>query len=84
MKFNIKYNSAILALGMLLSTGCTKDFEDINTNPIAYTQQSFDPSYTLTASQLGYTGSIDFAYDTWRGNLIYSSTMMQGFSTVIT
>ncbi|MBC7418744.1 MAG: SusD/RagB family nutrient-binding outer membrane lipoprotein [Pedobacter sp.] len=83
MKFNKKYNIGLLALGMLLVTGCTKDFEAINTNPTAYTQSSFDPNYTLTTAQLGYTGSTDFAYDTWRGNLIYSSTMIQGFSTVL-
>ncbi len=83
MKFNKKYNTAILALGMLVATGCTKDFEAINTNPTAYTQTSFDPNYILTTAQLGYTGSNDFAYDTWRSNLIYSSTMIQGFSTVL-
>ena len=83
MKFNIKNNTTILALGMLFATGCTKDFENINTNPTAYTKASFDPAYVFTSAQLGYTGSGDFAYDTWRGNLIYSSTMIQGFSTVV-
>ncbi|WP_449436061.1 SusD/RagB family nutrient-binding outer membrane lipoprotein [Pedobacter steynii] len=84
MKTNIlnKY-SLVLLVTVLLGTGCTKDFKDINTNPVAYGPSSFDPNYTLTSAQLTYTGSIDFAYDTWRGNLIYSATMMQGFSTVI-
>lgn len=84
MKTNIlnKY-SLVLLVAVLLGTSCTKDFKDINTNPVAYGPSSFDPNYTLTSAQLTYTGSIDFAYDTWRGNLIYSATMMQGFSTVI-
>nr|WP_121272704.1 SusD/RagB family nutrient-binding outer membrane lipoprotein [Pedobacter schmidteae] len=84
MKTNIltKYSLSLLA-AIVLMTGCTKDFTDINTNPIAYGPKSFDPNYTLTSAQLNYTGSIDFAFDTWRGNLIYASTMMQGFSTVV-
>ncbi|UOQ51840.1 SusD/RagB family nutrient-binding outer membrane lipoprotein [Hymenobacter cellulosivorans] len=77
-----KYSAATLAT-LLLVSGCTDDFEDINTNPSTYTQSSFDANYLLTTSQLAYTGSSDFAYDTWRGNLIYSSTMIQGLSTVV-
>lgn len=80
-KFNI-YRLAVL-IGILISSACTKDFKEINTNPVAYGPTSFDPNYLLTSAQLNYTGSIDFAYDTWRGNLIYGSTMMQGFSTVV-
>src|SRR5215217_4176353 len=79
---SIKY-SLLLAAGMLFSQSCTKDFKDINTNPVAYGSETFDPNYTFTNAQLSYTGSIDFAYDTWRGNLIYSATMMQGLSTVV-
>ncbi|WP_316791262.1 SusD/RagB family nutrient-binding outer membrane lipoprotein [Pedobacter frigoris] len=84
MKTNIfnKY-SLIILTGILIAFGCTKDFKNINTNPVAYGPTNFDPNYTLTTSQLTYTGSIDFAYDTWRGNLIYASTMMQGLSTVV-
>ncbi|MEJ5054349.1 SusD/RagB family nutrient-binding outer membrane lipoprotein [Sphingobacterium sp. MYb382] len=71
-------------LGALLATsGCTKDFVDINTNPLTSPAKEFDPNFVFTSAQLNYTGSTDFAYDTWRGNLIYSGTMMQGLSTVI-
>jgi hypothetical protein len=77
-----KYTAAAVG-ALLLSSGCTKDFDDINTNPSTYTQSSFDANYLLTTAQLGYTGSSDFAYDTWRANLIYSSTMIQGLSTVV-
>lgn len=79
---NIKIYSLLL-IAILASASCTKDFKNINTNPVAYGPTNFDPNYTLTTAQLNYTGSIDFAYDTWRGNLIYSGTMMQGLSSVI-
>jgi hypothetical protein len=77
-----KYSAAMLA-ALLLAGGCTDDFDDINTNPSTYTESSFDANYLLTTAQLGYTGSSDFAYDTWRGNLIYSATLIQGLSTVV-
>lgn len=72
-----------MLVGLLISTGCTKNFNDTNTNPTTYSQATFDPNYVLTSAQLGYSGSTDFSYDTWRANLIYCSTMIQGFSTVI-
>lgn len=78
----IKYTGLLLLAG-LLSTGCTKKFTEINTDPATYSQSTFDPNFLLTAAELGYTGSTDFAYDTWRANLIYASTMMQGLSSVI-
>jgi hypothetical protein len=67
----------------LLATGCKKNFETINTNPASYNQSNFNPNFLLTSAQVGYTGSSDFSYDTWRANLIYCSVMMQGFSTVV-
>ncbi|WP_428330269.1 SusD/RagB family nutrient-binding outer membrane lipoprotein [Mucilaginibacter sp.] len=73
----------ILSVGLIVASGCRKDFEKINTNPATYNQSNFDPNYVLTSAQLGYSGSSDFSYDTWRANLIYCSTMMQGFSSVI-
>lgn len=79
----INIYSAVLMAGILMTTSCTKDFQKINTDPVNYGSTSFDPNFTFTTAQLTYTGSEDFAYDTWRGNLIYSSTMMQGFSTVV-
>ena len=75
--------AGLLSLVGLLSTGCTKNYTKINTNPASYNQSNFDPNFMLTSAELGYTGSTDFAYDTWRANLIYCSTMMQGLSTVI-
>jgi len=75
--------AAMLIGALLISPGCRKDFNTINTNPATYSQATFDPNYLLTSAQLGYSGSQDFSYDTWRGNLIYCSTMMQGFASVI-
>lgn len=78
----IKY-SVLLFCGILLLNGCTKKFQDINTNPASYNQGNFNPNFLLTTAQVAYTGSFDFAYDTWRANLIYSSTLIQGFATVL-
>lgn len=84
MKRNTRNILVLLALaGILTTTSCTKNFVDINTNPLAYGSENFNPNFTLSTAQLTYTGSIDFAYETWRANLIYSGTMMQGLSTVI-
>ncbi len=77
----MKYIS-ILAAVMVFS-GCTKNFDAVNTNPASYNQENFNPNFLLTTAQVAYTGSYDFAYDTWRANLIYSSCMIQGFSTVL-
>ncbi len=81
-KQTLKYSLCLFALGFLANS-CTKKFDELNTDPTAYTQSNFNPDYLLTTSQLAYTGSFDFSYETWRANLIYSSTMMQQLSTVI-
>lgn len=83
MNIKILIGSSLIVAGSVLSTGCTKSFDKINTNPASYSQENFNPNYLLTSAQLNYTGSQDFSYDTWRANLIYCSTMMQGLSTVI-
>lgn len=68
---------------MLVTVGCRKNFDKINTDPSTYNPDNFDPNFVFTSAQLGYAGSSDFSYDTWRANLIYCSTMMQGLSSVI-
>ncbi len=75
--------TVLAGAALLLASGCTKSFDEINTNPTTYSQSSFNPNYVLTQTQLTYTGSTDFAYETWRGNLIYSATLVQGLATVI-
>lgn len=72
-----------MVICLLAITGCRKRYELINTDPSTYNPANFDPNFVLTNAQLGYTGSADLSYDTWRANLIYCSTMMQGLSSVI-
>ncbi|MDF2431625.1 MAG: hypothetical protein JWP44_1256 [Mucilaginibacter sp.] len=73
----------MLTIGLFLSTSCTKNFVQLNTDPTAFSATNFDPNYLLTTAQLNYTGSQDFSFDTWRADLIYSSTLIQGFATSI-
>jgi hypothetical protein len=83
MKKKLIIYSTLLATGLFLSTSCTKNFEKLNTDPTAFSATNFDPNYLLTTAQLDYTGSQDFSYDTWRADLIYCSTFIQGFATAI-
>jgi hypothetical protein len=66
----------------MLSNSCTKGFEKLNTDPTAAGPEDFNPNFLLTTSQLRYTGSEDFSYETWRAQLIHFSTMIQHFSHV--
>jgi hypothetical protein len=77
----LKYISIQLAL-VILSLGCTKDFKKINTDPIAYSGDNFNPNYLLTSAQLNYTG-ISSVGDAIRSNFIYSATLIQGMSSVL-
>ena len=83
MKTIIKNSVPLLLTGLMLLSGCTKEYQKINTDPTSVGQEQYNPNYLLSTAQLTYTGSTDFAYETWRGNLIYASTMMQGMSSVI-
>lgn len=82
LRINSTKSFAVCALLFVMATGCTKDFEALNTDPVRPDDKSFNAEYLLTTSQLTYTGSTDFSYETWRTNLIYCSTMMQHFSHV--
>jgi hypothetical protein len=78
MKRIYKY---LVALTMIVvMAGCTKKFEALNTDPTKSGPETFNPNFLLTTSQLRYTGSADFSYETWRAQLIYFSTMIQHFS----
>ena len=73
----------ILLVGfVLIAQGCTKDFDNINTDPSSAGADKFNPNTLLTSAQLRYTGSTDFAFETWRTNLIYFSMMMQHLANV--
>jgi hypothetical protein len=83
MKKKLITYSGLLTMGLFLATGCTKNFDKLNTDPTAFSASNFDPNYLLTTAQLNYTGSQDFSYDTWRADLIYCSDMIQGTATSI-
>lgn len=70
----------VLTAVLLVFSGCTADFEEINTDKNKVSQASYVPSYNLSRALLEYTGNSDFSYDTWRINIIYSSMMMQQLS----
>ncbi|MEQ8470590.1 MAG: SusD/RagB family nutrient-binding outer membrane lipoprotein [Marinoscillum sp.] len=72
---NLSY--IILTAVLLVFSGCTADFEEINTDKNKVSQASYVPSYNLSRALLEYTGNSDFSYDTWRVNIIYASMMTQ-------
>ena len=65
------------AVALFVAGGCTKNFEELNTDPNSVTVNNYNPGYNLTRSQLEFTGNYDFSYETWRVNIIYAGTMMQ-------
>lgn len=72
---HILYSSITAAL--LMFSGCTADFEELNTDKNRVTANNYNPVYSLSRAQLEYTGNSDFSYDTWRVNIIYASMMTQ-------
>jgi hypothetical protein len=77
MKQLYKIPAAIVLTAGLLLGGCTKKFEDINTDPNRVTSDKYVAEYNLTRAQLEYTGNSDFSYEVWRVNIIYCGMMMQ-------
>ena len=69
IKFSI-LGAAIIAFG-----GCTKNFEEINTNPNSATTINVD--YLFSHSEIKTSTSGDFGYENWRANLIYDECMIQ-------
>lgn len=74
MKHNI-YTFAGLAaaaMALVLLTSCESGFEELNVDPTQ--ANSMPPEFQLPTVQLGTAGT---RYEMWRGNLIYSSAMVQ-------
>lgn len=67
----------VFVLAVVSFAGCTKNFEELNTDPNSVTVNNYNPGYNLTRAQLEYTGNSDFSYETWRVNIIYAGMMMQ-------
>lgn len=74
------YKFLVALTAIIVMAGCTKKFEELNTDPTKAGPDSFNPNFLLTTTQIRYTGSADFSYETWRAQLIHFSTMMQHFS----
>lgn len=45
---------------ILLFSGCTKNFDDINTNPVNPNSNNFDPNYLLTSAQMSYANVTEY------------------------
>ena len=69
-------NTIYILLFALVFSACDNGFEELNVNPTKPSQ--IDVRNKMTAVQL-YTSAR--RYESWRANLIYSSTMMQHFAT---
>ncbi|HEX5654936.1 MAG TPA: SusD/RagB family nutrient-binding outer membrane lipoprotein, partial [Chitinophagaceae bacterium] len=65
------------AITAALLTSCTKNFEELNTDPNSVSVSNYPAVYNLTRAQLEYTGNSDFSYEVWRVNIIYCGMMMQ-------
>ena len=74
MKFN-KYIYSLLIASISI-TGCTKDFEAVNTSPTSVNDLSSD--LLLTNTIIGVSGG---EYEAWRTNLIYNSQFVQHFAS---
>ncbi|ASZ11483.1 SusD/RagB family nutrient-binding outer membrane lipoprotein [Chitinophaga pendula] len=83
MKASVYKTLLLLAIPTAtLLTGCTKNFEDINTDKNQATPDTYKPEYNLTRAQLEFSGNNDFSYDTWRVNIIYCGMMTQQLANV--
>jgi hypothetical protein len=73
---------ALVSASMLLTCGCTKNFETINKDPNSILGNLESFKYLLTTAQLTTSGNSDAnSYEDWRANLIYASTMIQHISS---
>src|SRR5882757_2625925 len=49
-----------LIAATVLVTSCTKDFDDINTDPTRSNERNFDPNYLFTSAQVGYANISEY------------------------
>ena len=61
---------------MFLATSCTKDFEEINTDPTQYSPGNFDANYFLSSSQRNYEDAISG----YAGPILFQSGWVQIFA----
>lgn len=61
---------------MLLTSACTKDFKEINTDPTQYSPETFDANYFLSSSESNYASVITG----YSGPILFQSGWVQIFS----
>ncbi|HWB24860.1 MAG TPA: SusD/RagB family nutrient-binding outer membrane lipoprotein [Chitinophagaceae bacterium] len=63
----------------LLIAGCTKNFDDINTDPTKASASNFDPNLLLPSGELGYLS----ATTGYSGPILFQSMWVQTFASAI-
>src|SRR5688572_3085944 len=74
MKSTLLYTGLVVAT---LITGCTKDFEDINTDPLQTAPANFNSDYFLPGSQRQYIDGITG----YNGSILFQSGWAQIFAS---
>ncbi|QNL51702.1 SusD/RagB family nutrient-binding outer membrane lipoprotein [Olivibacter sp. SDN3] len=72
----MKHIKLIALVGFLAMSAwsCTKDFEEINTDPNAIPEDGMDYNLLFSSAQVYHAGT---DYNVWRNGLIYCATMIQ-------
>ncbi len=70
---NISFAAALFA------TGCTKNFDDTNTNPTQASASNFDPNLLLPSGELGYVNAVAG----YSGPILFQSMWVQIFASAI-
>jgi hypothetical protein len=77
-----RFLSILVTACVLITTGCDKNFEEINKDPTKLPPEAMNYNYVFTSALLITSGNSDAnAYEDWRNNLIYGSTMIQHLSS---
>lgn len=72
----------LINIGMaaaLFATGCTKDFDSINTDPTQASAANFDPNLLLPSAELGYLD----ATTGYNGPILFQSMWTQTFASAV-
>src|SRR4051812_2465775 len=64
----------IALVSAVLMAGCTKSFDEINTNPTSTTGETFDPNYLLSKAEYAYA-------NTGYSQLLFQSMWVQALSS---
>jgi len=72
-------NISLVTAVLLLAAGCTKKFDEINTDPTKASAANFDPNLLLPTGELGYLG----ATTGYNGPILFQSMWSQIFASAI-